>query len=184
MKIVGLIPARLGSRRLKEKNIRLINGKPMIYYAIKACKDSYFIDEVYVSTESTKIARIAENYQAKVVMRPPELAEDDIPTQYVFRHFAEQVDFDILVCVQSNSPQVKPENIDKAVKKLLDHGLWEVRSVNSEGVENGAFWVLERKTIFWNGLSVYFGVVEDNAIDIHFTEDLKKVRRLMKDGES
>lgn len=184
MRIVGLIPARLGSRRLKEKNIRQINGKPMIYYAIKACKNSRFIDEVYVSTESVKIARIAENYQAKIVMRPPELAEDDVPKQDVLKHFAKQLDFDILVCVQSNSPQVKSENIDKAVRKLMHYDLWEVVSINSKGLENGAFWVLKRKTIYWNGLSVYFGVVEDNAIDIHSMEDLKKVRRLMKDGKS
>lgn len=179
-KIVALIPARGGSKRLERKNVRLIGGRPMISYAIEACKVSNMIDEVYVSTEDPEIRGVAIEYGAKVVDRPAELAEDKVRTQDVFKHFAEVREFDILVSVQANSPNVKTMNIDEAIDMLIKNDLWEVRSVDSKGLENGAFWVLKRKTIYWDGLSVYFGVVTDDAIDIHTAEDLKRAEEMME----
>ncbi|MBU0757341.1 MAG: acylneuraminate cytidylyltransferase family protein [Nanoarchaeota archaeon] len=182
-RIVCMIPARGGSKRLKNKNIMEITGRPMISYAIDKAKSSKFIDEVYVSTEDKKIAEIAEKFDAKIVVRPIELAKDNISTQDVMKHFAENiVEFDVLVLIQANSPQVKKENIDKAIGMLVDRKLWEVRSVDSDGLENGAFWIVKRETIKWDGLSVYFGVVEDDAIDIHYQKDLDLVREMMKNG--
>lgn len=181
MKIVALIPARGGSKRLKNKNVRLLHGKPMVTYAINACLKSTFVEEVYVSTESSKIADIVREHGAKVIDRPPELAEDNVSTQEVFEHFAGVVkDFDILVGVQANSPNVTADNIDDGIRKLLDNNLWEVRSVDSSGLEHGAVWVLKRDTIFWHGLSVYFGVITVNAVDVHTIDELKKAEEIIK----
>lgn len=182
-KIVALIPARIGSKRLPEKNIRLINNRPMVSYAINACKKSGLIEKVYVSTESEKIGAIAQSYGAAVIDRPEELAEDNVSTQRVIQHFASVVsDFDIVVSMQANSPGVKPENIDKAIKLLIDNNLWEVRSVDSRGLEHGAIWVLKRDTIFWNGLSVYFGVITDDTPDIHTDDDLKNAEKYLNEN--
>ena len=181
MNIVALIPARINSKRLKRKNIRLINDKPMISYAINACKGSRLIDKVYVSTESDIIANIAKEYGAMVINRPKELAGDNVRTQDVFEHFASVVkDFDILVAIQANSPNVKVENIDQCIKKLISNNLWEVRSISSDGLENGAIWILKRDAIFWHGLSVYFGVIVVDAVDVHTLADLKKAERNLK----
>jgi CMP-N-acetylneuraminic acid synthetase len=156
----------------------------MISYSIIACKKSKFIDEIYVSTEDDKIADIAASYGIKILKRPLELAEDKVPTQDVMKHFSNNIhDFDVLVLVQANSPNVKTENIEKGIKLLIDNNLWEVRSVNLKGLENGAFWIVKKETINWNGLSVYFGVVVDDAIDIHYEEDLKQAEKMLnKDG--
>lgn len=181
MKTVGLIAARLGSKRLPRKNILSLKGKPLISYAINACKKSKYITEVYVSTESSEIAEIAREYGAKIVTRPRDLAEDNVPTQNVFEHFSNTIkDFDVLVSIQANSPQITPEKIDEAVEKLINNNLWEVRSVTSDGIENGALWALKKDTIFWHRLSVYFGVVTDDSIDIHTRDDFKKVEEMMK----
>lgn len=181
-KIYVMIPARAGSKRLKNKNIQLLLGKPLMSYAINACKKSKYVDEIYVSTEDTKIAEIAEEYGAKVLERPKELAEDHVRSQDVMKHFADSLkEFDIMVLVQANSPQINPENIDKAVKLLEDNNLWEVRSVDSKGLENGAFWVTKRKTIYWDGLSVYFGIVLDDSVDIHTPEDLELAEKRIKE---
>lgn len=180
LKILAVIPARAGSKRLKNKNIRLVKGKPMISYAINSCKKSRLVDAVYVVTESERIAKIAGEYGARVVHRPKELALDHVPTQDVFEYFANSIkDFDILVSVQANSPNVQTKNIDQAIQKLIDYDLWEVRSVNSKGLENGAIWALKRDAIFWGGLSVYFGVILDDSIDIHTIEDLKRAEELI-----
>lgn len=170
-----MIPARLGSKRLTRKNIHPFLGKPMIYYAIEACKSSKLIDRVFVSTESEEIAQIAKDFGADILIRPENLAEDDVPTQDVMKHFARNFkEMDILVLVQANSPNVRAGNIDKAINKLIKHNLREVRSVNKHGLENGAIWVATREAIFWDGLTVYFGVVVDEAVDIHTFEDLKR----------
>lgn len=170
-----MIPARLGSKRLTRKNIHPFLEKPMIYYAIEACKSSKLIDRVFVSTESEEIAQIAKEFGADILIRPENLAEDDVPTQDVMKHFARNFkEMDILVLVQANSPNVRAENIDKAINKLIKHNLREVRSVDKHGLENGAIWVANREAIFWDGLTVYFGVVVDEAVDIHTFEDLKR----------
>lgn len=182
-KVHAVIPARGGSKRLEKKNIRLLLGKPLLSYAIDACKRSKYIDEVYVSTEDEEIAKIAIAHGAKIIKRPDELAKDKVSTQDVLKHFADvNKEFDYMVGVQANSPQVNPSNIDKGIEMMEKHKLWEVRSVDSDGLENGAFRVSTRDNIYWNGLSVYFGVVTENAIDIHKEEDLKTVEEMMKNG--
>jgi len=142
---------------------------------------SKHINKIYVSTDSDYIRDlVARNYRDVAILdRPSNLAEDDVPSQAVFKHLAELLDFDILVNVQANSPQVETENIDAGIDLLLENNLWEVRSVSRNGLENGAFWILTKRAIFWDGLSVYFGVVNDDAIDIHTQEELDKVRGLI-----
>ena len=174
MNIYAMIPARLDSKRLPRKNIHPFLGKPMIYYAIEACKSSKLIDRVFVSTESEEVAQIASEFGAEILLRPKNLAEDDVPTQAVMKHFANTFkEMDLLVLVQANSPSVRAENIDKAINKIIKHNLREVRSVDKNGLENGAIWIATREAIFWDGLTVYFGVVVDEAVDIHTFEDLK-----------
>jgi CMP-N,N'-diacetyllegionaminic acid synthase len=184
MRTVVMIPARIGSKRLPKKNIALFLGRPMISYSIQASLSANLVDEVYVSTESSEIAEIASSYGAKIFIRPSELAEDNVPTQKVMQNFLDNhPDVDVLVTIQANSPNVRPETIDKAIRLLVEHNLWEVRSVNDEGLENGAIWVTTRKAAYWDGLSVYFGVVRDNSVDIHTIEDLRVAERMQYDGK-
>ena len=61
MKIIGEIPARIGSKRIKKKNLRYLNGKPMICYAIDAAKNSKLLDEVYVNSDSEVLGRLAKD---------------------------------------------------------------------------------------------------------------------------
>jgi CMP-N-acetylneuraminic acid synthetase len=181
LRIVGLVLARIGSKRLVRKNVLSVAGRPMFIHALEALRASNLITDVFLSTESDEIKNLASRlHWVRAIDRPVHLAEDNVRTQEVFKHFAGEVDFDILVSVQANSPQVRTENIDRGISLLLDKNLWEVRSVNDEGLENGAFWILRRKTVFWDGLSVYFGVVQDNAIDVHTEADLERVRREMR----
>ena len=75
-KYIAIIPARGGSKELKNKNILEIGSVPLIAYSIKAAKISKRISDVYVSTDSTKIAKIARDYGAYVIKRPGHLATD------------------------------------------------------------------------------------------------------------
>jgi len=77
MKNMAIIPARAGSKGLKDKNIKLLNGKPMLAYTIEAAKESGLFEEIMVSTDSEKYAEIAKQWGASVpFLRPVELSND------------------------------------------------------------------------------------------------------------
>jgi CMP-N-acetylneuraminic acid synthetase len=123
-RIVALIPARGGSKSIPKKNIKQLNGKPLIYYTVTAAKNSKYIEEVYVSTDDDKIAIISSRFGAKVLKRPHGLATDEATSESVLINFAEHVDFDILVFIQCTSPLTLTEDIDNAldvyIKKRYD----------------------------------------------------------------
>ena len=78
LKIMALVPARAGSKRVKEKNMRLLGGIPLIGHKIKAALKSEYINKIVVSTDSEKIRAIAEEYRVKVpFLRPPEISGDN-----------------------------------------------------------------------------------------------------------
>ena len=85
--IVAIIPARGGSKGIPRKNLKLINGKPMIAYAIESALSVSGINRVIVSTDDTETAIVAKKYGAEVpFMRPAELAGDTILTVPVLKH--------------------------------------------------------------------------------------------------
>ncbi len=124
-KILCIIPARRGSKRLPGKNIRPLNGKPLISYGIVAAKGSHYLDRVVVSTDDEAIAAIAKEYGADVpFMRPAELASDTATTLSVLQHavaFLEEKGeiFDLIVLVQPTMPGIQTADIDAAIEKLF-----------------------------------------------------------------
>lgn len=85
--IIALIPARAGSKGVVGKNIRLLNGKPLIAYSIEAAKNCKVVSRVIVSTDSEEIAAIAKKYGAEVpFIRPKEIASDTTPDRQVMEH--------------------------------------------------------------------------------------------------
>ena len=133
--IIAIIPARGGSKSCPRKNIKLLNDKPLIYYTINEAKKSKYLGRLIVSTEDSEIAEIARQYEAEVIGRPVELAQDDTPSlpvyQHVIRYLEEVEDFypNIIVVLQPTSPCRVVENIDGAIEKFLGAGCDSVVSV-------------------------------------------------------
>ena len=85
---IAIIPARSGSKRIKNKNIKKFLKKPILYYPIKTAIKSGCFDEVYVSTDSVKIAKLAISYGAKVpYLRSKSLSNDTASTMSVIKNF-------------------------------------------------------------------------------------------------
>lgn len=123
--IVAIIPARGGSKRLPGKNIKLLNGQPMIAYAIKAAKNSKFKQRIIVSTDDRKIARLAKKYGAEApFIRPAKLATDKARSIDVLKHAVKFIEtginrkIDIIVLIQPTSPLVLPEDINQTIETL------------------------------------------------------------------
>jgi N-acylneuraminate cytidylyltransferase len=140
-KIVTIIPARGGSKGIPRKNLKKIGRTPLVAYSIKASRNSQLVDETYVSTEDEEIVKVSTNYGAKVIKRPKKFATDKASSESVLLHFAEEVDFDILVFLQCTSPLTTAEDIDGAIKEFLSNKHDSLLSVteNSGGFLCGGF---------------------------------------------
>ena len=121
--ITAIIPARGGSKGLPGKNIKDINGKPLISWSIKSALESKLIDEVYVSTEDLVIKKCALEYGAKVDDRPVHLASDTATTIEVLKDFIlRHSEIETLVVLQPTSPVRDSDLIDKCIKKYESAG--------------------------------------------------------------
>lgn len=119
--ILGLIPARGGSKGIKKKNIRPLLGRPLISYTIECALACSLIDKVIVSTDDPEIAEIAKKWEAEVpFIRPSELAKDNTPMLPVMQHALETVEslyqerVDILILLDPTSPLRKVKDIEEA----------------------------------------------------------------------
>lgn len=110
MKNIAIIPARSGSKGLKDKNIRLLNGKPLLAYSVEAALESEMFDEVMVSTDSEKYAGIARDYGANVpFLRSSELSSDtasskDVILDVLMRYESLGKTYDTFALLQPTSP--------------------------------------------------------------------------------
>jgi CMP-N-acetylneuraminic acid synthetase len=125
-RILGVIPARGGSNGVPDKNIKALNGKPLIAYTIEAGLGSKLLTDLIVSTDSEKIKEVAESFGAKVpFMRPPEFSHDTalaIPTiQHAVITYEEIVGFtyDYIIMLQPTAPLRLAEDIDKSLEQLI-----------------------------------------------------------------
>lgn len=123
-KYIAIIPARGGSKELKNKNILKIHSVPLIAYSIKAAQISKRISDVYVSTDSTKIAKIAKDYGAHVIKRPAYLATDSAKQDDVMKHAIAYLEKKrkkkilSIILLQATSPIREKKDIDRAVEKF------------------------------------------------------------------
>jgi len=117
--ILTIIPARGGSKRLPGKNIKELNGKPLMAYSIEYAQ-KHIKGDLVVSTEDEKIAQIAQQYGAEVLIRPAHLAQDDTPTTDVLREVLLSVEkeYDFVVLLQPTNP-LRPENLFQEAWSLL-----------------------------------------------------------------
>lgn len=117
---VAIIPARGGSKRIPDKNIRLFCGEPMIKYSIDAALKSGVFERVIVSTDSAQIAEIASHYGAEVpFVRPENLAIDTIPMMPVIRHALTEIgSVDYAACIYATAPLLLPSQLIDAYELL------------------------------------------------------------------
>jgi len=114
-KLVAHIPARAGSKRLRSKNLRILNDKPMIAYAIECAKSCPQIEEIYVNTDSHEISRLADSMGVNVFERDPDLASDDTSGDQFTADIMEKLSLDTLMMISPVCPLVTPEIVNAAI---------------------------------------------------------------------
>jgi len=154
-KIVGLIPARSGSKRVKRKNIRPLSGHPLIAYTISAALQCDIFETVFVSTEDQQTSEIAKHYGAEVsFLRPGELATDTSPdigwVTYTLNRFLEHDrEFECFSILRPTNPFRQPETIQRAWAQFgSEEGVHSLRAVEKVTQHPGKMWVLRGKRMF------------------------------------
>ncbi len=172
--IVAVIPAKADSKRLPNKNMALVGGKPLLYYTIKAAKECKVIDEVYVSTDSAQIAQLSKKEGASVIMRTSELC-GEIPVTEVYRHALLNIkdkDVTYIVGLQPDHPD-RTKDLEVIIKYAVEKDLDDLISVDSSGSKNGSIRIMKAQALKESRFSVNLGSVMDNATNIHTLKDLK-----------
>ena len=179
MKVLGSIIARLGSKRLPYKNLLPFAGKPMLGLGIEKLRAAQRVDAIVVSTESELIARVARDFGAEVLMRPAELARDDVPSVPVFQHIVRNYPCDIHVNFNINFPLCEPAVIDRAVELVAESG--EVLS------RPYAVWAQTAECLMdygdpWQITALQFDDERAGHIDVHTEADLLAAYRWVQNA--
>ena len=151
-KIVALIPARSGSKRVPDKNIRPLAGHPLIAYSIAAALQSGIFDAVIVSTDSERYADIARHYGAEIpFLRPAKIAGDTAPDIEWVKHMLSELrrdgrDYDCFSILRPTSPFRLPETIRRAWDEFLaEDGVDSLRAVEKCQQHPGKMWIVREK---------------------------------------
>ena len=173
MKTMSLILARCGSKGIPNKNIIEINGNPLLYYTANASLNSN-VNETWVSTDCDKIKNVAQSLGCKVIDRPKEISGDNSKSDEALVHFAENIDFDILVFIQPTSPLLNFSDINEGLQKMKNYDSvfsvtkehwiprwnengepvnWDIndrpmrQDVEETYIENGAFYITTKEQL-------------------------------------
>ena len=121
MKNVAFIPVRGGSKSIPLKNIKIINGKPLVYWTVLAAVGCKEIDRIFVSTDSPAIRETVEDFcfnKVEVISRDAQTATDTASTELAMLEFAEKYEFENMVLIQATSPLLTSEDLQKGINKF------------------------------------------------------------------
>jgi CMP-N,N'-diacetyllegionaminic acid synthase len=150
MEIMAIIPARGGSKGIPLKNLKLLNGKPLIDYSINSSIKSKFITRTIVSSDHSKILKKAEKLGAEIIKRPKNLATDSSQLEPVIDHCLnylkrkENYIPDIIILLQNTSPLRTKKHIDDALSAFLDSKFDSMMSCYSS---HYFLWTLKKNTL-------------------------------------
>lgn len=178
MTILGLIPARGGSKRIPRKNLFMLAGKPLLQYTIDAAEASRRLDHIVLSSDEPEIAALGLKNRIETWIRPFALAQDDTPMIDVLKYALELKPADIVVLLQPTSPLRTAAHIDAAIDLIEDAD--SVVSVVRERhrlVRNGPAVLVTRRSVIESGKlmgpeCVFYEMDRRSSIDIDDLYDM------------
>jgi CMP-N-acetylneuraminic acid synthetase/quercetin dioxygenase-like cupin family protein len=135
MKIIAMIPARSGSKRVKNKNLRLLDGKPLVAYAIEATKKSGIFEDIYLNSDDLLFKDLAKSYDIKFYHRDAFFASDEATNDDFTADFLRKVKCDYLVQVLPTSPFIEAEDIASFANTLVSDQIETLISVKDVKIE-------------------------------------------------
>jgi len=183
MKVLAIVPARGGSKRLFKKNLRKIGSKTLIENTIEQALQSKLIDKIVFSSENKEMLDNANQYVNKIdiVYRNPKLSEDNIELCDVARDIASSYrDYNIIVILQVDHPFRTPQMIDECIKLILNNLAHDVITIKNNK-RTGNIRALSREALYSGLPTGYIRMIEEDPdyIDIHTEKDLKRANDIL-----
>lgn len=181
--IVVVIPAKGQSRRLANKNMIMVNGRPMLHYTIEEARRSKRATRVYVSTDSDTIAEYAEGQGIPMIRRPESLG-GETSVMDVYRHAVEIIEADtgeavsILIGLQPDHPD-RDVGVDDALGMFEHEGADRLMSEDACGSHNGSYYILSRHFLETDESRKDI-VLIDNCTNVHYREDLDRAAERLR----
>lgn len=134
-KIICMIPARLGSKRIKNKNLRLLEGKPLVSHVAVKAKEAGVFNDIYINSEAEIFSQLCDDFGIKFYKRSQELAGDDATNDMFVLDFINNIECDIIIQINPTSPLITVDEIKKFVKRMVDEDLDTLHGVKLEQIE-------------------------------------------------
>tara|TARA_R110002074_G_scaffold236346_2_gene408215 strand:+ start:1290 stop:1832 length:543 start_codon:yes stop_codon:yes gene_type:complete len=176
---VGLVAAKGESKRFKNKNIHPVEGYPMFWHSVKPLVDSDLVDDVYVLTDSDFVKEYCRENGVKTIHRAQNASrsEDKLISVLRYGYYNLDQEYDGVITIMANCPGHTTQQVNSCISMMKDKDLFEVRSFNSSGEESGLM-VFSKKIMESNqDVSYYVGCSVDRVVEIHYEEDLEKVKK-------
>jgi len=175
MNILTIIPAKLDSKRLKNKNIREVKGKPMFLHSVDYANQSKYDVDILVSTENNKVIDICKNNNVPYIVRSKDLC-GDIEVVDVYLDIINKVttSYDLVVCLQPDNPN-RSHTFDECVDYMLENNYDDLVTINPEYKRSGSVRIFKYQYLKKGQVSKRLGCIKDNATDIHYEQDLNKL---------
>jgi CMP-N-acetylneuraminic acid synthetase len=207
MKVLALIPARIGSQRLPRKNLLDLGGKPLLRWTIDVAKESMVFVDIVVSTDAHEISTLAKANGVFPLIRPTSLADSVAPMLPVVRHAANNFPGDIIVLLQPTSPFRSVEDIHGSLELMKNSGgdavisvgvpepdycferghAQRLREAKNIVVANGALYLITREHLmvgdWYNGITYAYEMPPERSLDIDTEMDITIARAMVKSGQ-
>jgi len=176
MKILVIIPAKLDSKRLPNKNIVEVNGKPLLDYSIEyALKSKYNVD-IIISSENSSLKQNADKYGTMFHLRPEELCGDtEVVDVYINVVNTIKKEYDLVVGLQPDNPD-RANSLDECIAYIVSNNYDDLITINPEYKRSGSVRIFKYKYLKAGQVSKRLGCIKDTATDIHYLKDLKIVK--------
>lgn len=184
LKVLAIIPARAGSKRIPDKNTRLFNGKPLIEYTIDNALECGYVTDIIITSNDPKVKKIADERNINYRQRPEYLCKDESLSQTfiddIFETYGNEWDMSLLL--QPTSPLRKVEHINRCIEMYVYGNFTSVISVIEVTPHvyypNGSIYVFKDKIHTENMGMILFP--KDESIDIDVEIDFKLAEMIMK----
>lgn len=191
-RVVAVIPARGGSKRLPGKNLHPVLGRPMLEWVIAAVLDSDRVaaDDLVVSSDDPAILACAARNGVGALQRPIELALDDVWTEPVLRHAVEHWEAvnaaraDVVLWLNASIPEVTGAHIAAVVDRLVAGPFREVLTIDADGVLTSAARAMRRDVLDQNALTAGAAAIVGDFIDIHTAADVATVEARLQQART
>jgi CMP-N-acetylneuraminic acid synthetase len=175
MKLLTLIPAKLDSKRLTKKNIRELKGKPLFLHSIDYAQDTKHKNKIIVSSESKEVEDLVP--EDIFFHRRSEDLCGDVEVVDVYLDIIKDIntEFDYVICLQPDNPN-RSNTLDECLDYLIENNYDDLITVNNEYKRSGSVRIFKYEYLKAGLVSKRMGCIRDDATDIHYREDLLKIR--------